>query len=130
MQDFPRPEELVEAVAAYLFAELRPQVPKDQSFKVLVAANVCAVVARELRAGEGPSRMDAELFERLLGRETGSSDPEAETGGEHARARAAATELAAAIRAGDLDASLDQLLAELPEHVRRKLDVARPGYAD
>ena len=48
--------ELLESVAEYLFAELRPEVPREQRFRVLVAANVCAVVARELRAGDAPDR--------------------------------------------------------------------------
>ncbi|MGH2986321.1 MAG: DUF6285 domain-containing protein [Solirubrobacterales bacterium] len=44
-------------------------------------------------------------------------------------ARERATELAVAIRRGDLDGSLAEVLGDLREHVRRKLDVARPGYA-
>ena len=53
MQDRPTAPELLESVAEYLFGELRPEVPREQRFKVLVAANVCAVVAREIRAGGG-----------------------------------------------------------------------------
>jgi hypothetical protein len=44
--------------------------------------------------------------------------------------REAATELAAAIRAGQLDDDLPALMEQLQTHVRRKLDIARPGYAD
>lgn len=120
MQDFPSSEELLDAVAAYLFAELRPQVPKEERFRVLVAANVCAVVAREIGAGERPDLEDAELFGRLAG----SDD------GEEGSPREAATRLAAAIRAGDLDSSLAEVARALQEHVRRKLEIARPGYAD
>ena len=111
-QDRPDAAELLEAVAEYLFAELRPEVPREQRFRVLVAANVCAVVARELRAGEGPAREDEELFASLLGGGGG------------------ATELAARIRAGDFDDGVDELAERLSEHVRRKLEVARPGYAE
>jgi Domain of unknown function (DUF6285) len=110
-QDRPDAPELLEAVAEYLFAELRPDVPREQRFRVLVAANVCAVVARELRAGEGSAQEDAELFAELLG-------------GEGDR-----TELARRIRAGEFDDRLEELAPKLAEHVRRKLDVARPGYA-
>lgn len=111
-QDPPQAAELLEAVAEYLFAELRPEVPREQRFRVLVAANVCAVVARELRAGEGPAREDAELFAELLGGEGDAAD------------------LAARIRDGGFDDRVDELTERLTEHVRRKLEVARPGYAD
>ena len=110
-QDRPDAAELLEAVAEYLFAELRPEVPREQRFRVLVAANVCAVVAREIRAGEGPARKDEELFAELLGGDGG------------------AEELSRRLREGDLDDRLDELAERLAEHVRRKLEVARPGYA-
>jgi hypothetical protein len=112
MQDRPDAAELLEAVAEYLFAELRPEVPKEQRFRVLVAANVCAVVAREIRAGDAPALADEALFAELLGADGG------------------APELARRIRAGDFDGDLDALAERLAEHVRRKLEVARPGYAD
>ena len=46
-----------------------------------------------------------------------------------AAARATAFELAAAIRRGELDDRLDEAIDRLREHVRRKLEIARPGYA-
>ena len=117
MQDRPTAPELLDSVAEYLFGELRPEVPREQRFKVLVAANVCAVVAREIRAGEDPDGKDLELFNELLGEE--QSD-----------ARAAAAELSRRLRAGELDDRIDELAPRLEEHVRRKLSIARPGYAD
>jgi hypothetical protein len=116
-QDRPDAAELLEAVAEYLFAELRPEVPREQRFRVLVAANVCAVVSRELRAGDTPDREDVELFGELLGDEV--SDP-----------REGAAELARRLRSGELDDRLEELAPRLTEHVRRKLDIARPGYSD
>jgi hypothetical protein len=110
-QDRPTAPELLEALAEYLYVELRPNVPAEQRFKTLVAANVCAVVAREIRAGEEPGREDARLFARLLDTE-----------------EASAAELAEAIRAGRLDSRIGELIAGLREHVRRKLEVNRPGY--
>jgi hypothetical protein len=115
MQDRPTAPELLESVAEYLFGELRPEVPREQRFKVLVAANVCAVVAREIRAGEEPDRQDLELFSGLLGEDVGD-------------ARAAAAELSRRLRAGELDDRIDELSPRLEEHVRRKLEIARPGY--
>ena len=114
-QDRPTAAELLDSVAEYLFAELRPEVPREQRFKVLVAANLCAVVAREIRAGDRPEAEDLALFGELLGREV--DDP-----------HAAAAELSARIRSGELDDRIDELAPRLEEHVRRKLDVARPGY--
>jgi hypothetical protein len=139
-QDRPDAAELLDAVAEYLFGELRPEVPREQRFKVLVAANLCAVVAREIRAGEGLTREDLELFRELLGEEGdvrgGSAggaeeppdplDPEALA----AETRQTAEELARRLRAGELDDRLDELAPKLAEHVRRKLEIARPGYSE
>jgi hypothetical protein len=125
MQDRPTAPELLDSLAEYLVGELRPTVPSEQRFKVLVAANLCAVIARELRAGEAPSRQDAELFGELLGTPaaaipSGEADDAAE---------ALARRLSERIRSGELDERLPELLDALSAHVRRKLDVARPGYA-
>ncbi len=117
MQDFPRSEELLDALAAYLFGELRPLVPKEERFRVLVAANICAVVARELRAGNEPDEADMAAFMGLLG---GENPTDTKTG---------AADLAARIRAGELDSSLPAVIEEMREHARRKLEIARPGYA-
>jgi hypothetical protein len=125
-QDRPTAPELLEALAEYLFSELRPEVPREQRFKVLVAANVCAVVAREIRAGAGPTREDLELFRELLG-ETGEG-PE-DPGELVVEARRAAAELSRRLRAGELDDRIDELAPRLAEHVQRKLEIARPGYA-
>jgi hypothetical protein len=126
MQDRPDAAELLEAVAEYLFAELRPEVPREQRFRVLVAANVCAVVARELRAGEAPDREDLALFAQLLGEDTKPPPDDPDELAE--RARESAARLAKRLRSGELDDRLEQLAPRLEEHVRRKLDVARPGY--
>jgi hypothetical protein len=90
-------------------------VPREQRFKVLVAANVCAIVAREIRAGEEPDREDVALFGDLLGEEVED-------------VRSAAAELSQRIRSGQLDDRIEELAPRLQEHVRRKLEIARPGY--
>jgi hypothetical protein len=124
-QDRPSAPELLEAVAEYLFTELRPEVPGEQRFRVLVAANVCAVVARELRAGDRPGKEDLELLHELLGLPAGE-----DLSGEEldAAVREAEAELARRLRSGQLDDRLDELTDRLAEHVRRKLEIARPGY--
>jgi hypothetical protein len=115
MQDRPTAPELLDSVAEYLFAELRPEVAREQRFKVLVAANLCAVVAREIRAGDQPDREDLALFGELLGHDVED-------------ARDAAAELSRRLRSGELDDRIDELAPRLEEHVRRKLEIARPGY--
>ena len=127
MQDRPTAPELLDAVAGYLFAELRPTVVREQRFPLLVAANLCAVVARELRAGSDPDLADLALFREAAGTPPAEplvpvvASPEAE-------ARRAAAELAKLIREGRLDGRLAETVSMLREHVRRKLEVARPGY--
>ena len=117
MQDRPTAAELLDAMAADLYTEVREWVPRERRFRVLVLANLCAVIARELREGEAPDREDLELFKEL------TADPWA------VDAREAARELADAIRRGELDERLPEAIAALREHVARKLEVARPGYA-
>lgn len=116
MQDRPTAPELLDAMAADLYSEVCEWVPRERRFRVLVLANLCAVIARELRAGGEPSREDLELFSGLGGFEADD-------------VREAATALAAAIRRGDLDDRLPEAIAGLRQHVERKLEVARPGYA-
>ncbi|MFN8161425.1 MAG: DUF6285 domain-containing protein [Solirubrobacterales bacterium] len=135
-QDRPDAPELLDAVAEFLFAELRGAVPAEERFRVLVAANVCAVVARELRAGEAPLREDLDLFSALLGRGPGRTPgpqlpgPEGSGPDLVAAVREAESALCAELRSGHLDDRLGEVAAALREHVRRKLEVARPGYAD
>ena len=126
MQDRPTAPELLDAMAAQLFGEVREWVPRERRFQILVLANLCAVIARELRAGTEPSLADVRLFRELIGA-TGP-DPEPEDAEDEARE--AARELAWLIRRGELDDRLEEVAARLREHVRRKLDVARPGYAN
>lgn len=118
MQDRPTAAELLDAMAAELYTDVRDWVPRERRFRILVLANLCAVIARELRAGEMPALEDTRLFVELLGEEGGADS------------RDAAALLAGRIRAGELDHSLDEAVVRLRDHVARKLEVARPGYAD
>jgi len=119
MQDRPRADELLGAAAALLATDISGAVPREQRFSVLIAANVCAMVARELELGPAHDAVDRELFAGLLG--SGRNErPSAEL----------AVELAARIRSGDLDGELERVAAGLREHVARKLEIARPGYAE
>ena len=124
-QDRPDAPELLEAVAEFLFTDVRDWAPREKRFQVLVAANVCAVVARELRAGDTPLREDLALFGELLGEDPQDPSSDAELA---ERVQAAQAELSRRLRAGELDDRLDQVAEALREHVRRQLQIARPGY--
>jgi hypothetical protein len=126
MQDRPTAPELLDALAAMLFGQVREWVPRERRFQILVAANVCAVVARELRAGSEPSLADVRLFRELLHRPVEPHVPAHEAPD---AARATAADLARAIRAGELDDELAIVIDRMREHVARKLEIARPGYA-
>ena len=114
MQDRPTAPELLDAMAAQLFTEVREWVPRERRFQVLVLANLCSVIAREIRAGSSPDEADSVLF--------------AELGSEEEGVREAAGDLARRIRVGELDDRLAEVVVRLREHVRRKLEIARPGY--
>jgi Domain of unknown function (DUF6285) len=100
MQDRPDAPELLYAVARYLAEDLLPAVPREQRFQVRVAANACAIVAREWEA------------------DVGTPD------------RAGQRALAAAIRAGEWDDRWDEAVALVRGQVRAKVDVAHPGWSD
>jgi hypothetical protein len=124
-QDRPEAPELLDAVAEYLFADVRGAVPREDRFRVLVAANLCAVLAREWRAGEQPLREDLQLFQELLGEDPGprvEDLPDA--------VREAEERLSERLRSGGMDDRVGEVADSLRAHVRRKLAVARPGYDD
>jgi hypothetical protein len=124
MQDRPTAPELLDAMAAQLYGEVREWVPRERRFQILVLANLCAVIGRELRAGEAPSRADLETFQGLLDATPGDDDSELD-----AAVRRSAAELSSRIRSGELDDQLGLVIDALRGHVARKLDIARPGYA-
>jgi hypothetical protein len=107
----PTAAELIEAVADFLDKDVRSATGPDGrladaglvNFHARVAANVLRIVEREL--------LDDGVAPDLLG-------------------FADESELAMAIRAGDLDDRADEVLHALRTLVRRRLDVNHPGYAD
>lgn len=103
----PTAAELIAAVADFLDNEVRGAIEGPVNFHARVAANVLRIVERELL--DGPADDVAAALGRL-----GYADED---------------ELAMAIRAGDLDDRPDDVLAALRTIVRRRLDVAHPGYA-
>ena len=108
--DAPDIPTLLEAVRDFLTRELEPQLEGRLRWHTKVAANVLAVVERELQLGPEHADRHAERLERV--------------------GFASDAELADAIRAGQLDDRLDQLAEELRGMVADKLAVARPQHLD
>jgi hypothetical protein len=108
--DLPDAPTLLEAVREFLSEELEPQLDGRLRWHTKVAANVLAIVERELRLGPEQAARHQERLRRL------GFDSDAE--------------LAAAIRAGTLDERLDEVAGELREMVADKLAVARPQHVN
>ena len=102
----PTAAELVAAVADFLDSDVRNATDGQVSFHARVAANVLRTVERELldqTAGEVNASLN----------DLGFADE---------------TQLAAAIRAGDLDGRAGDVLPCLRALVRHRLRIAHPGY--
>src|SRR3954468_20692524 len=109
MQDHPPAHALLEQLAAWLATELRGKVPREERFGVLVAANVAAIVAREIAPGAPDPQAERDPFAKL------GSVPDFGDGREAQRV------VAAAIRSGELDDRFEEAVAVLRESVREKL---------
>lgn len=107
MQNTHRPTaaDLVTAVAEFLETDVRQATSGQVNFHARVAANVLRIVERELLATDGAA--SAALAE------LGFADE---------------AELAAAIRAGDLDRQIEKATSLLRTLVRHRLAIAHPGY--
>lgn len=115
MQDRPDASELAAALAQFLLEEVRPAVPRELRFQLLVAANTAGILAREAAVGEAGIADERRRLAQLLGEPLGDL-------------RAAQRQLADAIRAGGLDDRFGETVEVLRESVRAKLAVAHPGY--
>lgn len=103
----PTAAELVTAVAEFLETDVRGATSGQVNFHARVAANALRIVERELL-------------------DTGAAQSRAALAG---LGLADEAELAAAIRAGELDRRPDDVTACLRTLVRHRLAVAHPGYA-
>ena len=108
--DSPDASALLQAVREFLTEQVEPRLEGQPRWHAKVAANVLAVVERELRLGGEHAERHRLRLQRL-----GFADD---------------AELAAAIRAGQLDARLDDLAGELRDVVADKLAVARPDHIE
>ena len=129
MNDRPTPVELLRAVERFLQKDVVPALSGPQRYQARVAANVVAVVAREIETEEDHLRGEWERLGRLLNLDGGRPDDRQalRTG-----VRSRTDELVRRIREGGADAGpwRQAVLAHLRRTVADKLDVARPPRAD
>lgn len=115
MIDQPSAPELLEAMAATLSESVVPACEGPAQHSARVVANLCRILAREFHHGaSGTGQTTADLAELL---------------GVDGDAEALVAALADRLESGDDTLEGDQLFAVLKANVRRRVDVAKPGYA-
>jgi hypothetical protein len=126
VNDAPDAERLLREVEHFLEAEVVPALEGVARFHARVAANVVAMVARELETEDAHQAGEWERLGRLLGAEPSPLPETREARREGLRRRNEA--LVARIRAGDADAGpfRTQLLAHLRRTVDDKMEASRP----
>ncbi len=115
MQDEPRPDELVKAVADFLRNDIAPQMSGHAGFKLRVAINALDLVTRQLTLADDSDAAELHRLTMLLGVNGDLS--------------ALNRDLAEAIRSGNLDLSSPGLKDHLWQTTLAKLEVDQPGYA-
>jgi hypothetical protein len=127
MQDRPTAQELLAAAREFLESEVVPALDARRSFHARVAANVLAIVGRELLGEEESLAAEWRGLAALLGV---AGDQPAGTTAMRAAVRALTVDLAERIRRGDADSG--SFAAAVRAHVRavvtEKLRVANPRY--
>lgn len=108
LHEYPSAADLANAVEAFLRNDVMPAVEGRLQFHALVAANVMAVIGRELTLGPDQEISHQERLATL-----GVADDAA---------------LAAAIRDGDMDGRLPELFDVLLQDTTAKVTVANPKH--
>ena len=127
MQDRPNATELVAAVRAFLEADVVPALAGRRRFHALVAANVLAIVERELVGEEERVVDEWQRLARLL-EVTGGPPPRLDLA--LRGVRDLEERLTDRIRAGDADCGefAERVRAHLRATVLEKLRIANPKY--
>lgn len=127
MQDRPTYSELLEAVQHFLETDVVPALDGPKKFHARVAANVLAIVRRELQAEDAQLGREWQGLDALLG---DAETPPAEREALHRRLAERSEALCARIRNGDADAGPwgDAVLAYVRRTIIDKLAVANPKY--
>jgi hypothetical protein len=115
MQDEPKPEELIRAVADFLRNDIAPVISGHDAFKLRVSINALDLVTRQLTLGQASDSTEKARLEELLGRQ-GSLD-------ELNRM------LAERIAKGEVDLQTPGLSGHLWQTTMDKLAVDQPNYA-
>ena len=79
MQDKPTAEELLEALAQFLDAEVVPAFEGRRRFHAIVSANVARIVAREIRLGPEHAQQEYAALCELLGQQAAEPAPSDQT---------------------------------------------------
>jgi hypothetical protein len=126
VQDRPTVSELLEAVRAFLDEEVVPALEGPRQFHARVAANVLAIVGRELAGEEASLLAEWQRLGRLVGGETGA--PPARLDGLRSVVRERTQALAERIRGGEADSGAfrDAVRAHVRLTIEEKLRVANP----
>lgn len=126
MNDAPSAEDLLRTVERFLEEQVVVRLEGPARFHARVAANVVAIVAREIETEETHARAEWERLGRLL--DDGAEPPPDGRAARRDALRASNEALVARIREGDADAGdfRDAVLAHLRATVDEKLDVSRP----
>lgn len=124
MQDQPTILELLDAVRGFLEKDAVEALDGTAKFHARVAANVLAIVMRELELEPVHLAAEWQRLDQLLGVETAPAAPDALRDALRARTEA----LCARIRAGEADAGACRaaVLAHVRATVREKLAIANP----
>lgn len=123
MNDRPGSRELLDAVEAFLRQDVIPAVDGHVRYQVRVAANVVAIVAREIDLEEGHLQAEWQGLMRLLGREL---DAPADRSALNTALQEGNEALVERIRAGEADEGdfRREVMAHLKKTVQAKLQVA------
>lgn len=135
MNDRPTADELLAAVRDYLLTEVAPAAADHRSrFRALIAANVVAIVGRELTTYDASGPADAELAEitQVMGEPSTAHSPTSTAADPRGALVEANRRLADWIRDGGADSGEQaRAVRDLVRlQVERKLAVSNPGYLE
>jgi regulator of protease activity HflC (stomatin/prohibitin superfamily) len=127
VQDRPTYSELLAAAQQFIEADVIPALDGPKKFHARVAANVLAIVRRELEQEEAQWRAEWKRLDALLG---AAEPPPSERAAMGRRLRARTEELCERIRRGDADGGpwRAEVLAHVRQTVTEKLVVANPRF--
>ena len=115
MQDDPRPDELVKAVADFLRNDIAPQITGHIAFKLRVAINALDLVTRQLTLTSDSDTAELHRLTMLLG--------------VHGTLEGLNRDLADRIAQGDVDLDTPGVKDHLWQTTLAKLAVDQPNYA-